>query len=90
MALRIDSECVNCDVCEPACPNQAIFFGAEIFQIDPDLCTQCVGHFDEPQCVVLCPVGCISVDPNHRESEGQLLAKYQRLTVPDTAELMGK
>ncbi|MBU6441671.1 MAG: 4Fe-4S binding protein, partial [Betaproteobacteria bacterium] len=24
MALWITDECINCDVCEPECPNQAI------------------------------------------------------------------
>ncbi|MEP7102931.1 MAG: 4Fe-4S binding protein, partial [Burkholderiales bacterium] len=24
MALLITDECINCDVCEPECPNQAI------------------------------------------------------------------
>ncbi len=55
MALKITDECINCDVCEPACPNQAISMGEEIYQINPDRCTECVGHFDEPQCQVLCP-----------------------------------
>ena len=56
MALRITDECINCDVCEPECPNDAISMGEEIYQIDPARCTECVGHFDEPQCVQLCPV----------------------------------
>ena len=56
MALLITDECINCDVCEPACPNEAISEGDDIYVIDPDLCTECVGHFDEPQCVVICPV----------------------------------
>ena len=59
MALLITDECINCDVCEPACPNEAISEGDDIYVIDPDLCTECVGHFDEPQCVVICPVDCI-------------------------------
>jgi len=48
MALMITDECINCDVCEPECPNQAIAMGAEFYEIDPDKCTECVGHFDEP------------------------------------------
>ena len=52
MALLITDECINCDVCEPECPNNAIFMGVEIYQIDPARCTECVGHFDEPQCQV--------------------------------------
>jgi len=80
MALLITDECINCDVCEPACPNLAISMGPEIYEIDPALCTECVGHFDEPQCVSLCPVACIPIDPNHQESREQLRAKFERLT----------
>jgi ferredoxin len=80
MALLITDECINCDVCEPACPNEAISEGDDIYVIDPDLCTECVGHFDEPQCVVICPVDCIPLDPNHVENESDLLAKYKRIT----------
>ncbi|MCP5420250.1 MAG: YfhL family 4Fe-4S dicluster ferredoxin [Gammaproteobacteria bacterium] len=80
MALLITDECINCDVCEPECPNGAISMGDEIYTIDPALCTECVGHFDKPQCVEICPVECILVDPRHQESPEQLLNKYQRLT----------
>ena len=80
MALLITDECINCDVCEPVCPNEAISEGEDIYVIDPDLCTECVGHFDEPQCVVICPIDCITQDPNHVESDNDLLAKYKRLT----------
>ena len=80
MALVISDLCVNCDVCEPICPNEAISMGAEIYEIAPDLCTECVGHHDEPQCVEVCPVECIDLDPQHVESPVQLLAKYRRLT----------
>ncbi len=79
MALLINELCVNCDVCEPACPNKAIFQGAEIYEIDPARCTECVGHFDEPQCVVVCPVECIDKDPAFPESNEQLLSKLLRL-----------
>jgi len=57
VALMITDDCINCDVCEPACPNAAISMGELIYQIDPDKCTECVGHFDEPQCQQLCPGG---------------------------------
>ena len=80
MALLITDECINCDVCEPVCPNDAISEGDDIYVIDPDLCTECVGHFDEPQCVVICPIDCIPKDPTHVETESDLLAKYKRLT----------
>ena len=79
MALKITELCINCDVCEPVCPNQAIFQGIEIYQINPDLCTECVGHHDQPQCVEVCPVACIPLDPAHVETREQLDAKYRRL-----------
>jgi ferredoxin len=80
MALMITDECINCDVCEPECPNGAISQGDEIYVIDPKLCTECVGHFDEPQCIEVCPVDCILVDPNYTETNEQLQAKYEQLT----------
>ena len=79
MSLKIDQDCVNCDVCEPVCPNKAIRMGPEIYVIDPALCTECVGHFDEPQCIEVCPVECISPDPEFPETEPMLLAKLARL-----------
>ena len=63
----------------PECPNQAIYMGVEIYEIDPDKCTECVGHFDEPQCVQVCPVACIPVNPQHVESSPTLWQKYHRL-----------
>jgi ferredoxin len=80
MALKITDECINCDVCEPACPNQAIAQGPEIYVIDPARCTECVGHFDQPQCQQVCPVDCIPLDPDHAETPDELMAKYRRLT----------
>ncbi len=79
MALMITDECINCDVCEPECPNGAISQGDEIYVIDPALCTECVGHYDEPQCVEVCPVDCIPKDPDHEESHDALMAKYEKL-----------
>lgn len=79
MALKIIEECINCDVCEPACPNQAIYQGEVIYEINPDLCTECEGHFEEPQCIAVCPVDCIIKDPAHPESKEELLAKYKKL-----------
>ncbi|MBA2409010.1 MAG: YfhL family 4Fe-4S dicluster ferredoxin [Gammaproteobacteria bacterium] len=79
MALIITDECINCDVCEPECPNGAIAAGEEIYKITPQLCTECVGHFDEPQCQQVCPVDCIYVDPTQQETREQLMLKYQGL-----------
>lgn len=77
MALMITDECINCDVCEPECPNGAISAGEEIYIIDPNLCTECVGHYAEPQCQLVCPVDCIPLDPERRETQDELMAKYQ-------------
>ena len=79
MALLITDECINCDVCEPECPNQAIYLGPEIYEIDPNKCTECVGHFEEPQCVQVCPVACIPVNLAHIETKETLFQKYLRL-----------
>jgi len=79
VALMITNDCINCDVCEPACPNGAISMGELIYEINSDKCTECVGHFDEPQCQQLCPVACIPVDPQHQETRSQLQAKFIRL-----------
>ena len=79
MALMITADCINCDVCEPECPNEAISMGEEIYVIDPMKCTECVGHFDTPQCVQVCPVECIPVNPDHVETPAQLQLKYQGL-----------
>ena len=86
MALTITDECINCDVCEPECPNDAIFQGAEIYQIDWTRCTECVGHFATSQCVEICPVDCIPLDPAHPESRRELLYKYRRLTGAENIE----
>ena len=80
MALLIQSSCINCDMCEPECPNEAIAMGAEIYQINPDKCTECVGHYDEPQCVAVCPIDCVVPDPEHRETSDQLADKFVQLT----------
>lgn len=80
MALMITDECINCDVCEPECPNAAIYMGPEIYEIDPNKCTECVGHFDAPQCQQVCPVECIPFNPEWRESREVLELKYRNLT----------
>lgn len=80
MALLIDDSCINCDMCEPECPNQAITMGEEIYEINPERCTECVGHYDKPTCVSVCPIDCIDPDPNYVESHDELLVKFAILT----------
>jgi ferredoxin len=82
MATIITDECINCGACEPECPNEAISEGDEIYIIDPNLCTECVGHFDEMQCEAVCPVDCCPQDPDNQETEEQLLEKAKKLN-PD-------
>lgn len=79
MSLMIADECINCDVCEPVCPNEAIYQGQEIYEIDPDLCTECVGHYDTPQCVSVCPIDCIPMNPDVVETKEQLQEKFERI-----------
>lgn len=80
MALKITEECINCDVCEPECPNDAIYQGPEIYEIDANKCTECVGHYDEPQCQQVCPIDCIPLDPKKMETEEELWEKYYQIT----------
>jgi ferredoxin len=85
VALKITDLCINCDVCEPECPNDAISMGEEIYVIDWRKCTECVGHFEQPQCREVCPVDCIPLDPEHEESREALQAKYQGLMLAKNA-----
>ena len=79
MALIITDDCINCDVCEPECPNEAISEGEEIYVIDPKKCTECVGFHDEPQCAFVCPADCCIPDVNVVESKAELMAKKESL-----------
>ncbi len=83
MALLITDECINCDVCEPECPNKAISAGEVIYEIDPERCTECVGHFDKPQCVAVCPVDVIIKDPDRLESHDVLYQRFRVLTADE-------
>jgi ferredoxin len=55
MALKIVEDCIACGACLPECPTNSITEG-DIYIIDPNTCVECEGHFDEPQCVAVCPV----------------------------------
>ncbi|HEV7929287.1 MAG TPA: YfhL family 4Fe-4S dicluster ferredoxin [Nitrosospira sp.] len=80
MALIITDVCINCDVCEPECPNDAISAGEEIYVIDAARCTECVGHYEVSQCVEVCPVDCIVLNPDIPETKEQLYEKYLSLS----------
>ena len=56
----VSEECISCGDCEPVCPTGAIKEGKIVYQIDPEVCTECEDDFDEPQCVEICEIpGCI-------------------------------
>lgn len=81
MSLTITEDCIYCDICLPACPNRAISAGDELYVINPNLCTECVGHYDEPQCQLVCPAECIPRLPEFAETKEQLWEKYERISV---------
>lgn len=79
MAFLITDACINCDMCLPECPNQAISEGSLIYVIDPERCTECVGFYTQPTCVAVCPIDCVKPDPVHQETIDQLMQKMQAL-----------
>lgn len=87
MALKILEGCINCDMCEPECPNEAISLGAEIYEINPDLCTECVGYYEYQTCVSVCPVDVIITDPARVESPETLYEKFLQLIKKDGEKL---
>jgi len=86
MSYHIIEECASCGACEPECPNQAISEGNDIFVINPDLCTECVGSYDSSRCAEVCPVNALQPDSNHVETREQLLLKWQKLPPGETAK----
>jgi ferredoxin len=84
MAYKITEECISCGACEPECANEAISEAGEIYVIDPAKCTECVGNFESPKCVEVCPVDCCVPDPEHKESREQLLDKWKKLHPGET------
>ena len=79
MAYLITDLCIMCGLCAAECQNGAITQGDESFVIDPDKCTECVGAAPSPKCVGECTSEAIVPDPSRRETEKQLLAKWQAL-----------
>ena len=65
-----DGTTLNADEANPAISD-------EVYYIVPDKCTECVGFHDEPQCAAVCPVDCCVDDPDHRETEEELLNKKE-------------
>ncbi len=84
MAYKITEECINCGACEGECANQAISEGAEIYEINLDKCTECVGIAELSKCAAVCGVDACIPDPDHVESREELLAKWQKLHPGET------
>ncbi len=78
MSLLITDECIACDACREECPTEAIEEADPIYIIDPDICTECIGYYDEPSCIAVCPVECIIPDPNNVETLEELKLKYKQ------------
>jgi ferredoxin len=87
MSTMITEECINCGVCEPECPNEAISEGEETFVINPQLCTECVGFHAKEQCAEVCPVDCCVPDPNNVETEEALFARAKHIHPDQAASL---
>ncbi|MGX2984035.1 YfhL family 4Fe-4S dicluster ferredoxin [Helicobacter sp. 23-1048] len=79
MALMITDECIACDACREECPNSAIDADDPFYMIDPDLCTECVCSYDEPNCISVCPVDAIVSDPDNMENIEELRYKFEQL-----------
>ena len=84
MAYKITDDCISCGACEAECKNEAISEGQEIYIIDPDRCTECVGNFESPKCSEVCPVDACVSDPEYEENKEQLLEKWCRLHSGET------
>lgn len=56
MAYQIIDGCVNCHACLPLCPSEAIIEARPHFMIQPHLCSECEGHYADPQCASICPI----------------------------------
>jgi ferredoxin len=64
MALKINALCVNCHACLDVCPTGAVIrvHSKRHFIINPKVCTECRGSYDDPQCASVCPVECAITD----------------------------
>ncbi|WP_341656752.1 4Fe-4S dicluster domain-containing protein [Blattabacterium cuenoti] len=47
----------------------------DIYFIVPEKCTECVGFYDKPQCIMICPVQCCIPDKKNYENKEELIQK---------------
>ena len=96
MALLITDDCIDCNACEIECPNDAIYNAGDSWELHGeehdalnddhtyiafDKCTECVGYYDEPQCIAACPSEAIIPDSDRQETPEELLAKKEHIGV---------
>ncbi len=79
MSYKITPDCISCGACEPECPNAAISEGENIYVINPDRCTECLGHFEASRCADVCPVEACVADPAHKDTKEQLIARFKKI-----------
>ena len=77
MPYMINDDCICCYACAVKCPNDAILDNSNPFSIDATLCTECVGFYNEPQCIIVCAVCAIVPNPEIVETNQQLIEKYK-------------
>ena len=87
MAYIISDDCISCGACEPECPNKAIKEGATIYEINPELCCECVGSFAKQQCAEICPVGAPGPYKTRPETREALLAKWKKIHPGETPKV---
>ncbi|TCJ14901.1 4Fe-4S dicluster domain-containing protein [Parasulfuritortus cantonensis] len=57
MAMTIDlDQCTACGDCEPVCPTGSVKVVKGSYRIEAESCTECVGDYDDPQCLAVCPM----------------------------------
>lgn len=87
MAYKITDECISCGACESECKNEAISEGEEIYIIDTDKCTECIGWFESSKCAEVCPVDACILNPDYEETHEQLLEKWRKLHPGETPDV---
>ena len=65
-------------------PYTAISEGEDFYEIESDLCTECVGFHGEEACQEVCPVDCCIPDEDKKETEEELLEKAIKIHPDDT------